>query len=120
MANFLFEQHFRDYFKFLNTTEEVMLNCNIVCCQSISIDKICISFYYDNSCLDVENEKLKLDKEAIKGKLNERSWRIPCEIVIYRSIFHSRSAISDRDFAFVTTFEFKRPLNDVAEKLVQQ
>ena len=108
---------FCDYFKFLNTTEEVMLNCNIVCCPSINIDKICISFYYDDSCLDVENEKLKLDKEAIKCKLNKRGWRIPCEIVIYRSIFHSRSYIFNQDFAFVKTSEFKRPLNDLADEV---
>ena len=95
-----------------------MLNCNIDRCPSINIDKISISFYYDDSCLDVENEKCELHQKAIECKLNERDWRIPCKIVIYRSFFHSGSAIFDLGFAFITTFEFQQPLNDVADEVV--
>ena len=49
--------------------------------------------------MDVENE------DAMKCKLNERGWQIPCEIVIYQSISHFGSAIFSQNFAFVTTFE---------------
>ena len=42
--------------------------------------------YYNNK-LDVENEKSRLEKFAVKCKLNKQGWQILCEIVTYVLIF---------------------------------
>ena len=61
----------------LTTTGEVMLDCNIDSCPSINMDRISISFYYDNPGLVVENEKLKLDGDAMNIKAQETSLANP-------------------------------------------
>ena len=68
------------HFKYLRENAEVFVSFNIDLCQSISP--------YYNDKLDVENEKDRLDKYAVKSKLNERSWQIPCEIATYIPIFY--------------------------------
>lgn len=78
-GDFKFEQQFCHYFKFLRENsssgmKEVMLNCNIDRCLSIHNDKISISFCYDSSRFDVENEKHRLDKQAVKCELYECGW----------------------------------------------
>ena len=49
---------------------EVLVNFNIAPSPSIVNDKITISLYY-NDKLNVENEKSRLDKFAVKCTLNE-------------------------------------------------
>ena len=61
----------------LTTTGEVMLDCNIDSCPSINMDRISISFYYDNPGLVVENEKLKLGGDAMNIKAQETSLANP-------------------------------------------
>ena len=58
----------------------MFVSFNIDLCQSISL--------YYNDKLDVENEKDRLDKYAVKSKLNEQGWQIPCKIATYISIFY--------------------------------
>ena len=111
MDDFSFEQQFCNHFKFLRENKKVILSFNIDRCFSILNDKITILVYYDDASLDVENEKSRLDKSAAKCKLNEWGWRIPYEIATYRSIFQPGSVLFDRDFAYVTIFEFRRPVN---------
>ena len=111
MDDFSFEQPFCNNFKFLSENKKVTLSFNIDCCLSILNDKITISFYYDDASLDVENEKCRLDMSAAKSKLNKQGLQILCEIVTYRSIFYRGSVLFDRDFAYVTAFEFRRPVN---------
>ena len=107
MDDFSFEQRFYNNFKFLRENKKVMLSFNIDCCLSILNDKITISFYYDDASLDVENEMSRLDKSAAKFKLNKQGLQILCKIVTYRSIFYPGSVLFDRDFAYVTAFEFR-------------
>lgn len=75
-------------------------------------DKIIISLHY-NDKLDVENEKSRLDKFAVKSKLNERVWGIPCEIATYISNFQYGSILFNREFAYVTTFEYRQPIDEI-------
>ena len=88
-----------------------MLSFNIDCCLSILSDKITISLYYDDVSLDVQNEKSRLDKSAAKCKLSKQGLKVLCEIVTYRSIFYPGSVLFDRDFIYVTAFEFRQPVN---------
>ena len=67
-------------------------------CQSILNNKITISLFY-NSKVDVENEERRLDKFAVRYKLNERGWQILCEIFIYVSDFHYDSILFNQEFA---------------------
>ena len=69
----------------------MFVSFNIDRSQSILNDKITISIYY-NDKLDVENEKSKLDKFAIKCKLNEQGWQITCENATYVSDFDALEA----------------------------
>ena len=69
----------------------MFVSFNIDRSQSVLNDKITISIYY-NDKLDVENEKSKLDKFAIKCKLNERGWQITCENATYVSDFDALEA----------------------------
>ena len=69
----------------------MFVSFNIDRSQSILNDKITISIYY-NDKLDVENEKSKLHKFAIKCKLNERGWQITCENPTYVSDFDALEA----------------------------
>ena len=49
----------------------VFVSFNIDRCKSVLNDKITIPLYYNDE-LDVENEKSRLDKFAVKCKLNKR------------------------------------------------
>ena len=73
MEEFLFEEKFCQHFKYLRGNVEALVNFNIDQCPSTPNDKITIYLYYDDK-LDVENEKSRLDKFAVKCKLNERGW----------------------------------------------
>ena len=110
MDDFSFENKFCQHFKYLRENTEAFVSFNIDRCQSILNDKITISLYYNNK-LDVENEKSRLDKFAVKCKLNERGWQIPCEIATYVSDFHYGSVLFNREFAYITTFEYGRPID---------
>ena len=79
----------------------------LIWCQSILNDKITISLYH-NDKLDVENENSRFNKFAVKCKLNERGWQTPCEIATYVSDFHNRSILFNQEFAYITTFEYRR------------
>ena len=85
---------------------EVFVSFNIDQCLSSRTDKITISLVYDKK-LDVEKEKRYLNQLAKKCKLNERGWKVPCEITTYISDFHYGSILFNRDFAYVTCFEFR-------------
>ena len=88
------------------------MSFNIDRSQSILNDKITISIYY-NDKLDVENEKSKLDKFAIKCKLNERGWQITCENATYVSDFDAfGSVLFNRKFAYITTFKYRRLIDE--------
>ena len=91
MDDFSFENKFCQHFKYLRENAEVFVSFNIARCQFILNEKINISLYY-NDKIDVENEKSRLDKFAVKCKLNERGWQITCEITTYVSDFHYGSA----------------------------
>ena len=112
MDDFLFENKFCQHFKYLRENSEVFVSFNIDWCQSIMNDKITISLYYNDN-LDVENEKSKLDKFAVKCKFNEWGWRIPCEIFAYVSDFHHRRILFNQEFACIITFEFKQPIDKI-------
>ena len=54
--------------------------------------------------------KSRLDRFAVNCKLNKQGWRIPCEIAAYVSNFHYGSVFFNREFAYITTFEYRRPI----------
>ena len=89
----------------------MFVSFNIDRCKSVLNDKITISLYY-NDKLDVENEKSRLDKFAVKCKLNEWGWQIPCEIATYVSDVHHGSILFNQEFAYITIFESRRPIHD--------
>lgn len=90
----------------------MVANFNIDCCVSILNEKITISVYY-NDKLDVKNKKGILDNLAVKCKLNERGWWIPCKISTYISHFHYGSILFNRQFAYITTFEYRRSIDEM-------
>ena len=102
MDDFSFENKFCQHFKYLRENPEVFVSFNIDWCQSILNDKITMSLYYNNK-LDVGNEKSRLDKFTVNCKLNEQSWRIPCEIATYVSDFHYGSILCNRELAYIST-----------------
>ena len=111
MDDFSFENKFCQHFKYLRKNAEVFVSFNIDRCQSILNDKITISLYYNNK-LDVENEKRRLDRFVTKCKLNERGWQIPCEIATYVSNFDYGSVLFNQEFVYITTFEYRRPIDE--------
>ena len=111
MDDFLIENTFGQHFKYLRENTEVFVNFNIDSCQSILNDKITISLCYNNK-LDVENENSRLDKFAVKCKLNEQGWQIPCEIATYVSDFHYGSVLFNREFTYITTFEYRQSIDE--------
>ena len=54
--------------------------------------------------------KSRLDRFAVNCKLNKQGWQIPCEIATYVSNFHYGSVFFNREFAYITTFEYRRPV----------
>ena len=86
MDDFLFENKFCQHLKYLQENSEVFVSFNIDRYHSILNDKIIISLYYNNK-LDVENERSRLDKFAVKCKLNERSWQFPAKLPLAFLIF---------------------------------
>ena len=111
MDDFSFENKFCQHFKYLRENAEVFVSFNIARCQFILNEKINISLYY-NDKIDVENEKSRLDKFAVKCKLNERGWQITCEITTYVSDFHYGSVLFNWEFSYITTFEYRRPIDE--------
>ena len=109
MKDFSIKNKFCQHYKYLRENVEVFASFNIDRCPSILNEKITISLYY-NDKLDVKNEMSILDKFAAKCKLNKRGWQIPCEIATYVSHFHYGSVFFNREFAYVTTFEYRRPI----------
>ena len=107
MDDFSFENKFCQHFKYLRKNAEVFVSFNIDRCQSILNDKITISFYY-NDKLDLKNEKSRLDKFAVKCKFNKQDRQIPCDIATYVSDFHYGSILFNQQYAYITTFEYRR------------
>ena len=70
MDDFWFENKFWQHFKYLRENAQLLVSFNIDWCQSILNDMITTSLYY-NDKLNVENEKSRLDKFAVKCKLVE-------------------------------------------------
>ena len=89
----------------------MFVSFNIDRWQSILNDKINISLCYNNK-LDIENEKSRLDKFTVKWKLNKRGWQVRCEIAIYSSDFHYGSILFHREFAYITTSDYRRPIDN--------
>ena len=106
--DFPFEDKFCKYFKALRDCFEGFISFNIVQCLSKLTDKISILLYYDEK-LDVEKEKRQLDEFAIKCKLSECGWQVFCEFTTYISVFHYESILFNRNCAYTTCFEFRRP-----------
>ena len=111
MDGFSFENKFCQHFKYLRENVEVFVSFNTDRWQSILNDKINISLCYNNK-LDIENEKSRLDKFTVKSKLNKRGWQVRCEIAIYSSDFHYGSILFNREFAYITTSDYRRPIDN--------
>ena len=103
-----FCKHFVSLRQFYN---EVHVSFNIDRCLPSRTDKIKISLFHDEK-LDVEKKKRSLDQFAKKCKLCKCSWQVPCEIVTYLSDFSYGSILFDRDYKYVTCFEFRRPSDE--------
>ena len=99
MDDFSFENKFCQHFKYLRENAEVFVSLNMDRCQSILNDTVTISLYF-NDKLDVENEKDKVDKLAVKYKVNKCGWQILCKITTYISNFHYGSILFNQEFAY--------------------
>ena len=108
MDDFLFEDKFCQHFKYLRENVEVFVSFNINHCLSILNDKITMPLC---NKLHVENEKSRLDKFAVNCKLSKQGWQILCEIATYISDFHYGSILFNWEFAYITTFEHRWPID---------
>ena len=106
--DFSFTDNFYKNFIALRDCFEVFISFNIDQYLAKLTDKMSILLYY-NEKLDVEEEKRQLDQFAIKCKLSERGWQVPCKITTYISDFYYGSILFMRNFAYTTCFEFRRP-----------
>ena len=79
MELFSYEEIFCKHYKFLRENVEVFVSFNIDHCQSILNDNVTISLYY-NDKLDVENEKSRLDKFAVKLEFHAK---LPLPFLIF-------------------------------------
>ena len=108
--DFSLKGNFCKHFKTLRECFEVFISFNIDQCLSNMADKISKSLFYDEK-LDVEKEKRQLDHFAIKCKLSEHGWQVPCEITIYIPNFDYRSILFNRTLVYSTcSNQLRRPL----------
>ena len=103
--DFSFEDEFCKHFAASRKCFKVLVSFNIEQCLSNRTHEITISLFYAEK-LGVEKEKSYLDQFAKKCKLSERGWQVSCEIRTYISGFHYGSILFNRNFAYVTCFEF--------------
>ena len=78
---------------------------------NIETYKIIVSLFYDEK-IDIEKEKGFLDQFARKSKICKRGWQSTGQITSHQLEFNYSDILLDREFRYVTSFEFKRRPTD--------